>query len=74
MENELESMQSQCSVLKDTIKSLDSEFISFMKKAEEQSNILLVTNGNSLKETSEKKQEELSVLEKRVEANKRKLV
>ena len=48
-----------------------------MKKAEEQSNILLVTHGNSLKKTSEKKQEQLSVLEKREEelqAKKRKLV
>ena len=67
VENELESMQSQRSVLKDTIKSLDYKFISFMKKAEEQSNILLVTHDNSLKRTSEKKQEQLSVLEKRVE-------
>ena len=67
VENELESMQSQCSVQKDTIKSLDSEFISFMTKTEEQSNILLVNHGNLLKRTSEKKQEQFSVLEKRVQ-------
>ena len=75
--NELESITTQCSTLEDTIKKLDSSFVDVTKKAEQKNMMHFAIEGNVLKRKSEEKVGQLFVLKRRVEEHqikKKKLV
>ena len=76
VDDELMSLNTQCSNLKDTISTLNVKFVEYMDKAEKLNNMMLVTEGNALKRKSQEKEQQLSILQKRItelEANKKKL-
>ena len=77
VDNELETITTQCFTLEDTLKKLDTSFVDMMKKAEEKNMMHFVIEGNALKRKSEEKVKQLSVLKKWVaelQIKKRKLV
>ena len=76
VDDELMSLNTQCSNLKDTISTLNVKFVEYMDKAKKLNNMMLVTEGNALKRKSQEKEKQLSILQKRItelEANKKKL-
>ena len=60
---EINAVSSKCVDLQNTIKTLDEEFILFIKNAEKKNDMNLVIKGNALKRRSEQAQTELKKLQ-----------
>ena len=76
VENELQTMTSQCSNLEETIATLNSKVFEKMEMAEKKNMMKFVVESNALKRKSDEKVEQLSSLRRRVEelqAKKKKL-